>query len=89
MGPRRHAAAASHLRNTPATTSSRTVTVRVDGRDAGQYEIAGDGWRTLDIPVEPRNAGNSPFCVELFVSSLTRGPTAETTRSGMLLRGDF
>ena len=80
---------AFEARNVSATTSTRTVTVRVDGRDAGQYEIAGDAWRTVDIPVEARNADNSPFCVELFVGPLTRRAAAGTDDRSVLLRGEF
>ena len=77
------------LRNPLPTTFSRTVTVRVDGHDAGRYEFAGDAWRTVEVPVEARNADNSPFCVELLLGPLTDGATTGTGEQRMLLRGDF
>ena len=77
------------LRNPPPTISARTVTVRVDGRDAGRYEIAGDGWRTVDIPVEARNDDSRPFCIELLPGPPTDGATTGAGDAGMLLRGDF
>ena len=68
-------------------SAPQTVTVRVDGRVVGRLSLSGDTWRSIEHPVAPRDAGDSPFCVELLV-----GPVAhddESPSQGVMLRGDF
>ena len=67
--------------------AAQTVTVRVDGEVVGRHPLSGDAWRTLDYAVPPRDADNSPFCVELQVSPAWRD--ADDRPRGILVRGDF
>ena len=53
---------------------AQTVTVRIDGRGRRDgNRLAADAWRRLEYSVPPRDAANSPFCVEIEVSPTWRG----------------
>ena len=75
------------VRKAPAIASAQTVTVRIDGRVVGRHLLSADAWRTLEHPVEPRGADDSPFCVELLVSPGWRDVAGNPR--GVLLRGDL
>ena len=75
------------VRRLTGDPSPQEVTVRVDGRVAGQHRLADGEWRTLEYAVAPRGADDSPFCVELLVSPGWRD--ADGSHRGVLLRGDF
>ncbi len=68
-------------------SAPQTVTVRVDGREVGRLSLSGDTWRGIEHPVEPRDVGDSPFCVELLVSPVAHGD--ESRSQGVMLRGGF
>ena len=69
-------------------SAPRTVTVRVDGHVVGRLSLsATPGWRSIEHPVEPRDVGDSPFCVELLVGPVAHGD--ESRSQGVMLRGGF
>ena len=68
--------------------AEQTVTVQVDGEVVGRHPLSDDAWRTLDYAVPRRDAGNSPFCVELLISPVWRRDTDDSPR-GVMVRGDF
>ena len=68
--------------------AEQAVTVRVDGEVVGRHRLSDDTWRTLDYAVPRRDADNSPFCVELLVSSVQRGDVDAPPR-GVMVRGDL
>ena len=69
-------------------SASQTVTVRIDGHVVSRLALSGDTWRSIEYPVEPRDVGDSPFCIELLVG----GPVTQSVESqstGVMLRGGF
>ncbi len=66
---------------------SQTVTVRIDGHVVRRISLSGEAWRRLEFPVEARDAGDGPFCIELLVSS--RGGDGDGRSHGVMLRGAF
>ncbi len=68
-------------------SAPQTVTVRVDGHVVGRLSLSGDTWRSIEHPVEPRDVGDSPFCIELLVSPAA--PDVENRSQGVMLRGGF
>ena len=68
-------------------SAPQTVTVRVDGHMVGRLSLSGDTWRGFEHPVEPRDVGDSPFCIELLVSPAA--PDVESRSHGVMVRGGF
>ena len=63
------------------------MTVRVDGHMVGLLSLSGDTWRSFEHPVEPRDVGDSPFCIELLVSPAAHD--VESRSQGVMVRGGF
>ncbi len=68
-------------------SAPQTVTVRVDGHMVGRLSLSGDTWRSIEHPVEPRDVGDSPFCIELLVSPVAHD--VESRSHGVMVRGGF
>ena len=68
-------------------SAPQTVTVRVDGHVVGRLSLSGDTWRSIEHPVEPRDVGDSPFCIELLVSPVAHD--VESRSHGVMVRGGF
>ena len=68
-------------------SAPQTVTVRVDGHVVGRLSLSGDTWRSIEYPIEPRDVGDSPFCIELLVSPVAHD--VESRSQGVMLRGGF
>ena len=68
-------------------SAPQTVTVRVDGHVVGRLSLSGDTWRSIEHPIEPRDVGDSPFCIELLVSPVA--PDVESQSHGVMVRGGF
>ena len=73
------------VRRPPDAASAPMLTVRVDGEVVGQRQLADDAWQPLVYAVEARDAEDSPFCVEILVSSV--GREAAGSSPGIMLRG--
>ncbi len=67
-------------------SAPQTVTVRVDGHMVGRLSLSGDTWRSIEHPVEPRDVGDSPFCIELLVSPAAHD--VESRSQGVMLVGE-